>query len=124
MRPYEPKDHAEVMRWFKARKGKEAEVPPEYFPETGFIVEGMAACFLYKTDSAVAYIDMLVSNPDVPVKDSREALDWAVWHCIKEAQQHGFKLLTGTTTLKAVADRAKKHGFDVWENYYQLSLIL
>lgn len=59
---YKPKEHYKaVASWYHAR-GLEAPTPDK-LPETGFIVDGIVAGWLYRTDSSVALIDGVISNP-------------------------------------------------------------
>ncbi len=120
IRPYVPTDHPEIMSWWKSRHGDRAAIPADHFPDSGFVVEGKAACSLVKTNSAVAYIDLLISNPNIPLPESRAALDEVIEACVNEARKCGFKILTATTARTSVVIRASKHGFDAWHGYSQL----
>ena len=124
MRKVDPKDHEEIMRWWKSRLPEASIIPSEFFPDSGFIVDGKAAVFLYKTNSAVAYIDLLISNPEVPLSESQAALDLVVKACIDEAKKLGSKMLLGQTNRNYVAERAMNHGMAVYPNYYMLLLRL
>lgn len=124
IRPYSADDHKEVMQWLHARSKEVTYIAPECFPMTGFIVPGLAACFLYKTDSSVAYIDLLISNPEGPKDKSRAALDEVVLACIDQAKKDGFKILTATTKHRSVVERGQKHNFKMLPGYYHLFLKL
>lgn len=59
---FERNDIGEVNSWYRARSL--AEVPEKSFPENGFIVRGVAAVFIYLTDSDIALLEGLITNPD------------------------------------------------------------
>jgi hypothetical protein len=66
VRAYDPSDLAEVNAWHRARGMR--ELKPECVPRFGLIEPGLAAGFLYVTDSRIVFADGLVSNPEAPAK--------------------------------------------------------
>lgn len=116
--PYDPGSHFEqVLRWMQQRG---QAITPEALPTTGFIVPGVAAGFLYRTDSSVAWIEGLVGAREVPAEARGRALDEIVRALRAEARQSGFKLMLGYTQLQVVVDRALRHGFTHEKGAYQL----
>jgi len=106
---YVPELHFETVRsWMEARN---EVITLDALPQTGFIIPGMAAGFLYRTDSSVAMIEGLVAAPGVEREVRDQAVDAIVLAVIAEAQRLGFKTLTGTTVLEAVVKRAERLGF-------------
>jgi hypothetical protein len=104
-----PELHFETVRsWMEARG---EAITLDALPQTGFIIPGKAAGFLYKTDSSVAMIEGLVAAPGVEREARDQAVDAIVQAVIAEAQRLGFKTLTGTTVLEAVVKRAERNGF-------------
>ena len=104
-----PELHFETVRsWMEARN---EVITPDALPQTGFIIPGMAAGFLYRTDSSVAMIEGLVAAPGLGREVRDQAVDAIVLAVIAEAQRLGFKTLTGTTVLEAVVKRAERLGF-------------
>lgn len=102
-------DFDEISRWFDVR-GK--TMPHRsLFPSTGFIVNGIAAGFVYFTDSNVAIIEGYISNPHVDSKTRSNALDIITAELLMKAKSSGYKLLKCDTQLEAIKIRAKKHGF-------------
>ena len=70
MRPYEPTDLAEINGWYRARGLPHLE--PWALPFHGFIETGVAAGFLYSTDSGFAFLDGFISNPGAsPIRRAR-----------------------------------------------------
>jgi len=88
-----------------------APIPLAMFPPTGYVVEGLAAVFVYHTQSTVAFIETLVSNPGADKRDANRALDAAVRAALRECEDAGCEAVIATTSLPAVARRARKHGF-------------
>lgn len=116
--PYGPEAHFEqVHRWMEQRG---QTIAPEDLPTTGFIVPGVAAGFLYRTDSSVAWIEGLVGSREVSAEARGHALDEIVRALRAEARRSGFKIMLGYTQLQAVVDRALRHGFKQTEGTYQL----
>jgi hypothetical protein len=95
-------------------------IEPGYLPSTGFVIEGLACCFLYRTDSKLALIEGLVGNPYAPKAESSRALDLVVEATIAEARQQGFGVLQGYTSFDAVVQRAVRHGFGVDGSTFRL----
>jgi hypothetical protein len=116
--PYDPGAHFEqVLRWMEAWG---QTISPDALPTTGFIVPGIAAGFLYRTDSSIAWIEGLVASRDISAEIRGLALDEIVRALRAEARRSGFKILLGYTQLQAVVDRALRHGFKHAKGAYQL----
>lgn len=98
------------------------EVPPIacLYPETGFIVENVAAAFLYKTDSCMALIEMIIYNPRSPKEIRQKALDDVIEAVILEAKGQDFEVLAGFTDLPVVVERSKKFNFNNEEKQYTM----
>lgn len=62
-------------------------------PKTGFIVEGFAAGFLYKTDSTFAIMEFIVGNKNADKNQRREAIDLVIKSLINEAKNTGYELI-------------------------------
>jgi len=107
--PYDPALHyAQFESWLKVR---DDSMPPESLPQTGFIIPGKAAGFLYRTDSCIAMIENLVAAPGLSKEERSEAVDLVVKAISDEAKKLGFSVLLGYTQLDAVVKRAERHGF-------------
>jgi hypothetical protein len=116
---YDPAQHRGWLRaWLDWHD--ERPVTPELLPATGFVVPDLAMGFLYRTDSGVALIEVLLSNPMASRELRSEALDAVVTAIIDEARAGGFTRLLGYTALPAVVSRARRHGFEVGAEPYTL----
>ena len=98
----------EMLRWFAARG---EQMTPDALPQSGFIIPGKAAGFLYRTDSSMAMIENLVASPELPREERSAAVDAIVLAVADEARRLGFKTLIGSTVLDVVVSRAERLGF-------------
>lgn len=57
----------EVNEWRKKRGS--ASIDGSSFPENGLIIPGVAAVFIYLTDSDIAMIEGLISNPSAGIME-------------------------------------------------------
>jgi hypothetical protein len=107
LRRYNPKtDFEQIANWAKAR---EQSYDKDLFPPTGWIVEGVAAYFLYETPSKVCWLENMCSNPE-SIKEVRElALEQIISALLRDVKDKGYKIAYATTDIEAVINRAKKH---------------
>lgn len=106
-RKYEPDDFDELAKW-GAEWG--AEYREDQFPHIGFIVEGVAAYFLYQTDSSVCWLENMIAKRGVSENVRTQALELLIDAILKEASELGFSVAYATTDNIPVAKRAKEHG--------------
>lgn len=108
----------EIAEWASARGMKPA--PAYFLPDVGRIIPGVCALFLYQTDSAVGFIENLITCP----KASPEAVTDGIIACVKaieqDARDNDVALLWGSTFVPGVAARAKDLGFKVNRGKYTL----
>lgn len=92
--------------------------PEGWLPPTGFWVPGVLAAFLYKTDSKLAYIECVISNPGVGKEERREAL-FAVNEAIEdEAKASGFQYLMGLSANKSITEAGNMKNYKLSEYKY------
>jgi hypothetical protein len=87
--------------------------PYGWLPSAGFIVDQMAAMWIYTTDSDVSFLENVISNADADPAQRNVALDLIVDRCILYAREHGASYLVGASRFTAILARAAKHGFKV-----------
>lgn len=105
------KDHyAELCSWFHARNMPAPAL--EYLPTNGVIVPGVAAGFVYLTDTPVCILDCFITNPEAPSEERSAALDLITIRLEAFARAHGAKLLICTTKHESLKDRAIELGFN------------
>ena len=101
----------EAIAWM-VKRGRPAP-PRDIFSSTGWAVPGLAAWWLYLTDSSLAWTEMLVGNPDVPRVVRGKALDMVIAHVLGEAKAAGTRLLVCNVDRADLEERAVKHGYRV-----------
>jgi len=108
-RPYLDTDYEAVSQWW----AKHGEKPPaeNMYPVRGFIVENVAAAFMYETDSAISLLEMIIYNPAAPKDTRQKALDEVIEAVILQARGLGYEVLAGFTDMPVVVERSKKFGF-------------
>ncbi len=102
-----PDDFDQIAAW-GAEWG--AEYREDQFPLTGFIVDGVAAYFLYQTDSSICWLENMIARRGVHEDTKNFALELLIDAILKEASELGFTLAYATTDVISVAKRAKEHG--------------
>jgi len=96
-----------IEDWFNAHGNRVAKLPP-----TGFIIDGVAAVFLTKTDSGVAFAEAYITNPQASSQDRSAAIDVLIVQFIREARDCGFSSLIAITVDQGLCARAvERHGF-------------
>lgn len=107
IRRYEKSDFAQISSW---AKDWGAEYSEDQFPEIGFIVDGVAAYFLYQTDSLVCFLENLISNKHANKEDRDSAVDGVINAVFKEAHDRGYVVAYATTDNPRAVVRAMIHG--------------
>ena len=102
-------------RWYEM-----TPLPLQFLPQSGFVVEGVAMGFLYRTDSKMALIENLAANPKLPRDTVTQGLDAVVTAIAEEGRCLGFEVLIGYTNVKAVIERALRHGFTTDDEKFQV----
>lgn len=116
---YQPeRDYPTLCAWMRFYDLE--PIVPEFLPPTGFVVQGLAMGFLYKTDTRIALLETLVSNGYAPRAQRDAATDAVVAAILEAARAGGFHIIQGYTTVGAVVDRALRHGFTVDDGPYRI----
>lgn len=106
---YTENDYGEIYSWFNKRH----ITPPEKWAlsNEGFIVRGVAAGFLYLTNSSLGFIDMFVSNPDSSSADRKNAIDMIMARLLMVARNEEIRVLVCSTKFQGVEEIPLRHGF-------------
>ncbi len=102
-------------RWYEL-----TPLPIQFLPQSGFVVEGVAMGFMYRTDSKMALIENLAANPVLPRETVTQGLDRVVEAIAAEGRALGFEVLIGYTNVGAVIARALRHGFTTDDEKFQV----
>src|ERR1044072_570229 len=96
-------DFPQIKAW-----GEEwgADYNADQFPTVGFIVDGVAAYFLYSTDSTVCWLENMIAKRGIDERTRESALNLIIDAIINEARELGFEVANATTNNVMVAKRA------------------
>lgn len=106
---YKPEHYAQVKGWWEAYG--QPVIPEASLPKVGFIVQGLAAGFLYQTDSDLALAENFITDPVSYWADRSAALDAILEAITAYATQSGFRHVLGLTTSQAMYERCLRFGF-------------
>jgi hypothetical protein len=114
--PFNKDEHYSTFKLWAEQYG--ACAPPlDYLPENGLIIPGVCCGFIFQTDSAVCYIELLTCNKNIQEPERDIALNLLTSSLIDKARSLGFKCLIGITKYEAVTARAESQGYSVFDNY-------
>lgn len=106
---FDPEVHlADMTQWYEIR-GRPAPGLCS-LPVYGYVVPGLAAGFLYLTDSDIAFADGLVTNPNAPIFDRTNALDAISDEIIATAKRLGVSKLLGFVSKRGSQYLCRNHG--------------
>lgn len=108
-------DMEQVNEWYAYRQ--KPVFPHSMVPGTGFIVDGVCAGFLYRSDSGMCWLDSFISNPLVPAAERAKALDAVTDALIQCAIDDGFSMIVAMTKSEAIRVRCKRYGFKGMGNF-------
>jgi hypothetical protein len=108
VRQFTESDIEEVMGWFHSRK---IEITPDYFPKTGFIEPGVAAGFLYSTDSNWCIFECFIGNPNISSEERQKALREIVPVMIEKAKLMGYKQAFGFAVSQTMLQIGMENAF-------------
>lgn len=122
VRRFRVKDFETMKEWYK---GYGLHVTPNqnvFFPKTGYVVEGVAAGFLYMVQIIpVGYLDGYIANSKASKEDRSKALDMITEMLIALAKIKRLKHLKCDTQIDSIVKRAEKFGFTSQGTYTVLS---
>lgn len=108
MRHVEKDDFQEINLW---REQRQAPIlSQDFYPQTGLIVDGIAAGFLTMTDTKVALMENFITNPKAYKEDRENAVFEILEGLEKIAVQMGFKYVVGFTDHPKIEHYAKMIG--------------
>ncbi len=115
-----PKDYATILEWYE-RRGKQA---PEIasFSDLGYIVDGRVAGWLYLTNSNMAMIEGIISDPNTVPSLRKESLKKLVGFLIDCAMALGYTQIFGLSKHPAILDISRQFGFKEAEGFKLVTL--
>jgi hypothetical protein len=118
MRLFDQEAFEEVNAWNRARGHREWTA--EELPSMGMMVPGVAAGFMYQTDSTVAFLENFISNPEAKASEVSEAIDELVDFFRSQAKNLDIQRLVIFSKKRSIGKRAQKLGFShvgEWQGY-------
>lgn len=120
MREFETKDYAQLCSWYEARGLPKPRL--RYLPGTGRIMDGIAAGFLVRTDTPIAWLEFFISNPACGRKRRHSALEKIAGALIEDARRLGYSGVTASTqnhSIKELARRLKFKAVGDFETFFK-----
>lgn len=109
---YNETEHRETIdAWCRAWEMR--EFPPHWLPGHGWIVPDVLALWVYQTDSAVLFVENVISSPDASPEQHAAAIDAIQAEVDAFARARGGAYVVGQSTLPAVWQHAKRNGYSV-----------
>lgn len=111
VRPYKREtDYPTLAQWWNAHKEWTA-IPVDILPEIGAVVEGVCAGFLYRTDSKIAWIEWIISNPESEPAVRARGLDLVIEALLGIAKDLGFVSVFSAVKHPKLLERYKQFNF-------------
>lgn len=113
--------HCDIVATWEDGHGKSSFVVPS---DLGLIVthdeKPVAAMWIYTTNSPIAFLDGLISDPNADRHVRSAAVDHILIEALALLKREGYMLALGTPTLQKLKRRAEAIGFRVWDKQYTL----
>lgn len=118
MRYFSKTDYPLFREWLKARGHG---VPDLWqLPKVGFI-DGVSCGFLIQTDTPIAMIDYLVSNPNASVIKRAKSIKGIINRLMGEAKSLNFKIIFANSKIRSVQRLAMSLRFEDLGNFKTFS---
>lgn len=108
MRLVQSKDFIDITRW-RAERGVPI-LSLDFYSMHGLIVDNVAAGFLTRTDTTVAFMENFITNPKAYKADREKAVLDILHELEKDATKQGFKYIVGITNHPKIEEYAKLIG--------------
>jgi hypothetical protein len=107
-------DYEMVSAWWKAWKWP--VLPLDALPKTGVIIStqtDVCAGWLYQSDSSIAWIEFIISNPNYREPDRSLCLDTLIGTLLTLAREAGYQNVFTSTNAASLIKRHERNGFRV-----------
>ena len=113
--PFKTEDHYQVVKsWWDQYEGWDA-IHPDILSDTGFIVfeddEPLVAGWMYLTNSKVAWLEWVVSNPECDRIQRATAIHLLIGHITHMTDSLGLKMLMSAVVNPGFIEKLKEHSF-------------
>lgn len=109
MRTYEKKDYSQICQWLSLRSMP--SVTEKFIPESGLIVDDVAAGFLILMSNRCGMLDFFVSNPGAERDSRKSAFHMIIGTLISEARSLGCEMIFGNTQNGSMKRLVLSSGF-------------
>ena len=105
----------EVDEWYRRR---EMSIPdPTLLSDMGYMADGRVAAWLYLTNSGIAMIENVISDPHSVPSLRRQSLQKLIGFLVDTATALGYTTIIGVTKNKGILDISRKFGFKEMKDY-------
>lgn len=109
IREYCHSDYDQIKVWFWDR---DMFIPfSDDLPETGLIIDNVAAGFLIWTDTSMAILDFFVTNPKASLIQRGKAINAITDGLMKKAKKLGFHRVKCDSQISTIQRKASSLGF-------------
>jgi len=105
------KHYDTICSWWE--KHQWPKIPLTMLPQTGYIVDDLCAGFLYQTDSNIAWLEFIISNPESTKDDRSKALDILIDRLSEDARGMGFTMIFSSINHSNLINKYEKNGFNI-----------
>lgn len=103
-----------VAHWWVGHKWP--VLPLAALPASGFVVPGVCAGFLYFTDSEIAILEWVVSNPKASTMEVGRGIKAIVEAAISTALNEGYSMIFSYVKSKGLQKLYERQGFKVTDD--------
>lgn len=108
VRKVKKKDLEQIRNWYLKRGEPDQTL---VLSDIGFIVDNVAAAFLYTTNSPICMFEAYITNPETNKDERKEALDLITNKLFETAKNMNFKTIISLVNNKATHQRCLDYGF-------------
>jgi len=111
IRQFKKSDMKTIALWY--RKRNEVVPDPRALSNTGFIADERVAAWVYFTNSNIAMIEGVISDPESVKSLRRQSLNKLMGFCIDFCLAAGYTQIIGISKHPSIKYLAKSYGFKV-----------
>ncbi len=106
-------DYAMICSWWESWKWQ--PIPITSLPKTGIIVSNggvdVCAAFLYKSDSAICWLEWFISNPQAKREQRKGSIEYLIDVSADVAREYGFSMILCSLKHENLMRKVEDAGF-------------
>ena len=114
-RLYKYIDYEDIKNWYESHGEKSP--PRRFLPKNGYVVDGIAAGFLFRTDADLALVEGFISNKVANAKQKRSAFDMISHSLINRSKELGYDRVVAFSARKSTKRLCLRFGFKYCGEY-------